>query len=150
MKNEKALPYVYKCTERDTGHFYIGYRFKNIVPASEDFGVNYFTSNEYVKENFNNFDYEIIREFPDRKSAFAYETQLIRETAGENQINANKHNKTKRPYQKSIITEYCLLPGCGKYINSSIKRFCCKTHAAKYSAHKSHGTLDSLVQSLTK
>lgn len=150
MKKENALPYVYRCTERDTGQFYIGYRFKNTVPASEDFGVHYFTSNQYVKENFDKFDYEIIREFPDRKSAFAYETQLIRETACEKQINANKHNKVKKPYQPATITEYCLFPGCGKYINSSIKRFCCKSHSSKYNAHKSHGTLDSLVQSLTK
>lgn len=140
MKSSKpALPYVYRCVERSTGNFYIGYRFKNLVPAEEDFGKHYFTSNEYVKNNFQKFDYEIIKEFPDRKSAFAYETQLIRETKCEKQINANSVNKTKRPYQKSTINEYCLLPGCGKYINSSIKRFCCKTHASIYSAKKQHG-----------
>ncbi len=145
MKNPSALPYVYKCTERSTGKFYIGYRFKNLVPAKDDLGTHYFTSNDYVKENFNNFDYEIISEFPDRKSAFAYETQLIKETKSENQINANKYNKFKKPYRKSEITEYCLLPGCGKYINSSIKRFCCKTHSARYAALKQHGKLDTLV-----
>ena len=85
-------PYVYKCTERDTGKFYIGYRFKNTVPANEDLGKYYFTSNEYVKNNFDKFDYEIIAEFPDRKSAFAYETKLINETKSELQINANKNH----------------------------------------------------------
>lgn len=131
-----AFPYVYRCVERDTGRFYIGYRFKNTVPASEDLGTYYFTSNEYVKSNFDKFDWEIIKEFPDRKSAFAFETQLINETKSEQQINANKHNKVKRPHQKATINEYCLFPGCGKYINSSIKRFCCRTHATKYSANK--------------
>jgi len=134
--NSLVLPYVYRCTERETGRFYIGYRFKNKVPAKDDLGIHYFTSNEYVKNNFDKFDFEIIKEFPDRKSAFEYETQLIKETKCENQINANKHNKAKRPYQKKQIYLYCIYPGCGKYINSSIKRFCCKTHAASYSAKK--------------
>ena len=136
-----VLPYVYRCTEKNTGKFYIGYRFKNTVPANEDLGKHYFTSNDYVKKNFNNFDCEIIAEFPDRKSAFAFETKLINETKGVNQINANKHNKSKAPYTKAQITEYCLYPDCGKYINSSIKRFCCKSHAAQYAAKKKHGTL---------
>jgi hypothetical protein len=140
-KSKTALPYVYRCVERETGKFYIGYRYKNHVPAKEDFGVHYFTSNDYVKENFDKFDYEIIAEFPDRKSAFAYETQLIRETKCEQQINANKHNKTKRPYQKPQIHLYCKFPGCGRYINSSIKRFCCKSHSARYSALRGYGKL---------
>ena len=140
-KSKTALPYVYRCVERETGKFYIGYRYKNNVPAKEDFGVHYFTSNDYVKENFDKFDYEIIAEFPDRKSAFAYETQLIRETKCEQQINANKHNKSKKPYQKSQIHLYCKFPGCGKYINSSIKKFCCNSHAYTYSALKGHGKI---------
>jgi hypothetical protein len=139
--NQKVLPYVYKCVEKDTGRFYIGYRFKNKVPAKDDFGKNYFTSNEYVKSNFDKFEYEIIAEFFDRKSAFEFETKLINETKSELQINANKHNKAKRPYQEAQINLYCNLPECGKYINSSIKKFCCKTHAAKYSALKRYGNL---------
>jgi hypothetical protein len=148
MKNNtsssKALPYVYRCTEKDTGKFYIGYRFKNTLPALEDFGRHYFTSNDYVKNNFEKFDYEIVAEFPDRKSAFAFETKLIRETSCDKQINNNRHNKSKKPYQKATVNEYCLFPDCGKYINSSIKRFCCKTHAAKYSALKKHGKIKSI------
>jgi hypothetical protein len=136
-----VLPYVYRCVERDTGRFYIGYRFKNKVCAKEDFGVNYFTSNEYVKNNFDKFDFEIIKEFPDRKSAFAFETKLINETKCEKQINTNKHNKAKREYQKAQINLYCKYPGCGKYINSSIKKFCCQTHAASYAAKKRNGKL---------
>jgi hypothetical protein len=129
-KNSK--PYVYKCTEKETGRFYIGYRYSNKVPAMEDFGVHYFTSNEYVKNNFDKFEHEIIAEFSDRKSAFAYETKLINETKCELQINANKHNKAKKPYGKAQIYENCFL--CGKYINSSISKFCCRSHAAKFNA----------------
>jgi hypothetical protein len=139
-KENKALPYVYRCTERDTGRFYIGYRFKNKVPAQEDFGVHYFTSNEYVKNNFDKFDFEIIKEFADRKSAFEYETKLISETKSDKQINSDK-NKYKKRYESSEIYFYCKYPGCGKYINSSIKKFCCKSHAATYSAKKKNGTL---------
>jgi hypothetical protein len=145
--SKTALPYVYRCTERDTGKFYIGYRFKNYVPASEDLGTHYFTSNDYVKNNFDKFDYEIVAEFPDRKSAFAFETQLIKETKCEKQINANMFNKTKSPYTKSEIHLYCKLPGCGRYINSSIKKFCCRNHAATYSARKQHGSLHKLLES---
>lgn len=136
-----VLPYVYKCTERDTGRFYIGYRFKNTVPAQEDFGTHYFTSNEYVSKNFDKFDFEIIAEFQNRKEAFAYETKLINETKSELQINSNKYNKSKSKYKKSEITEYCLFPGCGRYINSSIKRFCCKSHSSKYAALRGHGKI---------
>jgi hypothetical protein len=138
---KKALPYVYRCTEKETGKFYIGYRYKNTVPAEEDFGTHYFTSNDYVKVNFENFDYEIISEFPDRKSAFAYETRLIRETKGDNQINASRINKSKKPYQKSEINLYCKFPDCGKYINSSIKKFCCRSHASRYAALRGHGKI---------
>lgn len=134
----KALPYVYRCTERETGRFYIGYRYKNFVSAKDDLGKHYFTSNDYVKQNFEKFDYEVIAEFEDRKSAFAFETRLIKETKCENQINTNKYNKLKKPYQKSEIHLFCKLPECGKYINSSIKKFCCQTHAAKYAAGKKH------------
>ncbi len=138
---KNALPYVYRCVEKTTGRFYIGYRFKNTVPAKEDFGKHYFTSNSYVKENFENFDFEIVAEFSDRKSAFAFETKLIKETRCEKQLNANKDNKSKSSYTKSEIHLYCLFPGCVKYINSSIKRFCCRSHASKYAALRGHGKL---------
>lgn len=135
---KKALPYVYKCTEKETNRFYIGYRYKNIVPASEDFGTFYFTSNDYVKKNFHNFEYEIIAEFETKQEAFNYETNLIRETSCDAQINKDKHLTKKSEYKKAQVYEYCIFPGCGKYINSSIKRFCCRTHAAKYAAMKKY------------
>lgn len=138
---KKVLPYVYRCIEKNTGRFYIGYRFKNNLPATEDLGKVYFTSNEYVKKNFDNFDFEIVAEFPDRKTAFAFETKLINETRSEKQINGDKNIKNRRTYKKSTVNEYCLFPGCGKYINSSIKRFCCRSHSSTYSALRSHGKL---------
>lgn len=141
MPDNTILPYVYKCTEKFTGKFYIGYRFKNKVPAKDDLGKHYFTSNDYVRKNFNNFECEIIQEFPDRKSAFLFETRLINETKSDKQINTDKFKDRKPKEKLNNITMYCLFPECGKYINSSIKRFCCKTHASKYSAMKRHGKI---------
>lgn len=125
-------PYVYKCVEKNTGRFYIGYRYKNRVPADQDLGVFYFTSNDYVKKNFSNFDVFIVKEFETKRDAFLYETYLIKETKGILQINSDKYYKTKKKYEKNPINEYCLLPECGKYINSSIKKFCCRTHSTKF------------------
>ena len=51
-KSTRVLPYVYMCKEKNGPNFYIGYRFANYVPSTEDFGTHYFTSNEYVKNNF--------------------------------------------------------------------------------------------------
>lgn len=134
MKKSKVLPYVYKCTEKETGKFYIGYRYKNYLPANEDFGILYFTSNEYVKNNFKNFDFEILAEFEDKKDAFKYEKKMINETKNELQINSLKHKKEKVKNPPAEITMYCKLEGCGRYINSSITKFCCRTHANIFSA----------------
>ena len=90
--NPKNPPsYVYKCVERDTGRFYIGYRWKNYLPAEKDLGTKYFTSNKYVKSNWNKFDYFIVAEFFNKKDAFVFETELIRETRSSLQINYDKH-----------------------------------------------------------
>jgi len=99
---KKPLPYVYKCTERETGRFYIGYRCANIFPSEQDLGVKYFTSNLYVKMNWDKFDYEIIAEFFNKKDAFKFESQLIKETRCELQINNDKHIKTR-----GKKTKYC-------------------------------------------
>ena len=62
-KSTRVLPYVYMCKEKNGPNFYIGYRFANYVPSTEDFGTHYFTSNEYVRNNFDQFDYYIVAEF---------------------------------------------------------------------------------------
>lgn len=87
--------YVYRCTERKTGRFYIGYRYKNYLPSTQDLGKKYFTSNSYVKENFNAFDIEIIAEFFKKSDAYKFESELIRETKCDLQINSDRLKKIK-------------------------------------------------------
>lgn len=134
MQGSKALPYVYKCIEKETGKFYIGYRYKNYLPAKDDFGKLYFTSNDYIKNNFEKFTFEILGEFQNKKQAFEYEKKMINETRSDLQINLLKHKKEKVKREPAEITLYCKLEGCGRYINSSITKFCCRTHANIYSA----------------
>ena len=86
-QSNRVLPYVYICREKNTEYFYIGYRYRNFVPSSEDLGKYYFTSNEYVNENFDNFDCTIVAEFFTKKAAFEFECQLIRETKSKFQLN---------------------------------------------------------------
>jgi hypothetical protein len=89
--NPKNPPaYVYKCVERDTGRFYIGYRWKNYLPAEKDLGTKYFTSNEYVKSNWNKFDTYIIAEFFNKKDALKFEGELIKENACPLLINTDR------------------------------------------------------------
>lgn len=89
------LPYVYIVRERGSGRFYIGMRSANKVLAELDLGVVYFTSSKYVKNNFDNFDIEIIAYFKDQLSAFEFENNLIKEYWGDPLL-INKH------YQKSM------------------------------------------------
>jgi hypothetical protein len=80
----KILPYVYILTHKRTGHFYIGYREKNIklkIPSSEDLGVKYFTSCPKIKKsNFHEYNVNIIAEFFQPIDAFDYEQFLIKES----------------------------------------------------------------------
>lgn len=94
------------CVEKVTGRFYIGYRYRNYYPSSEDFGKVYFTSNDYVRENFNNFDHYIIAEFFNKSAAFKFETQLLRETKSDLQINRDKFKKLKgmKYHTKNSVT----------------------------------------------
>lgn len=94
--NPKNPPaYVYKCVERDTGRFYIGYRWKNYLPAEQDLGSKYYTSNKYVKSNWDKFDSYIIAEFFDKKDAYKFESELIKETRSSLQINADRIRNLK-------------------------------------------------------
>ena len=94
--SQKGIPYVYKCTEKTTGRFYIGYRYKYYNKPEDDLGKKYFTSNEYVKENFGGFDYEIVATFDNKKDALKFEGQLIRETQSDLQINYDRIKKIRR------------------------------------------------------
>lgn len=75
------LPYVYKCTRKVSGQFYIGYRERNVklgrVPEI-DLPI-YKTSSKKIKSNFDEYDWEIIALMFDAESAYEFEQQLIRE-----------------------------------------------------------------------
>jgi hypothetical protein len=89
------LPYVYIVRNRNTGKFYIGMRSVNKAIAEQDLGVHYFTSSKHVKNNFSEYDSEIVAYFVDQISAFEFENELIKEYWG-NPLLLNRH------YQKSM------------------------------------------------
>ena len=89
------LPYVYIMRHRNTGHFYIGMRSANKVPAEADLGFIYFTSSKQVKSNFADYDSEIVAYFDSQLSAFEFENQLIKEHWG-HPLLLNRH------YQKLL------------------------------------------------
>ena len=74
----KAHPYVYICTHRHTKQFYIGYREANVLPASQDL-PQYRTSNPFVRNNFEDFEWVIVAEFFEGLYAYDYEQNLIKE-----------------------------------------------------------------------
>lgn len=136
----KVLPYVYLCREKDTGLIYVGYRYANYLPSAEDFGHRYFTSNKYVKKNFNNFEHTIIAEFFDKKDALKFESQLVQELWGDNLINTHRL-KNKRQHQSIKVDnnpKICALDGCGKIFTNWRKKCCCRTHQFMYSGQSAH------------
>jgi len=138
----KTLPYVYMCQEKNSPYFYIGYRYANYDPSTEDFGKKYFTSNDYVRENFDNFEHTIIAEFYTKEDAYAFESQLIIELNSEYLINSQKYQK-KSPYKKITVDttpKLCALPGCGKIHNNWRMKCCCKSHHYAYAGMKAHRT----------
>ena len=74
---EPVLSYVYRLDHPTTKEFYFGFRKANIVPASQDLGIEYFTSSEYVEPRFHEFNYTIIQEFVDPLDAYDLEQFLI-------------------------------------------------------------------------
>lgn len=77
----QARPYVYMCTHKTTGQFYIGYRELNVKlkrPATEDF-PKYKTSSKIVRPHFQDYDWKIVAEFDSGTEAYAFEQQLILE-----------------------------------------------------------------------
>lgn len=74
--------YVYKINNKKTKQYYIGGRSSKVKPE-EDLGHEYFSSScnkrfiNEQKENPEQFVYEIIKTFSNRKEAFEYETELI-------------------------------------------------------------------------
>jgi hypothetical protein len=122
------------CKEKNSPNFYIGYRFANYVPSTEDFGTHYFTSNEYIKNNFDKFDYYIIAEFFDKKDAYAFESALIKELRSEYCLNYEKYKKFKEYSKIKVDTslKVCALPGCGKTHTNWRIKCCCLSHSKQY------------------
>lgn len=136
-KSTRALPYVYLCQEKNSPYFYIGYRYTNYLPSSDDFGVKYFTSNMYVRKNFNNFNHTIVAEFFDKNSAYQFESQLIKELNSEFLINNQRLIKLKgRTYVVGRAVnnqeKVCALPGCNKIFTNWRSKCCCISHSKKY------------------
>jgi hypothetical protein len=128
------------CKEKNGPYYYIGYRYANYDPSSEDFGNKYFTSNDYVRENFDNFEHTIIAEFYTKEDAYAFESQLIKETRSDYQINYLK-NKNIKPYEKIKIDnnpKVCALPGYGKVHTNWRMKCCCKSHHYAYAGMRAH------------
>jgi len=78
MTTYKALPYVYICTHRETGQFYIGYREGNKVPSSQDLPL-YKTSSKHVNPIFDQYSWEIVAEFFSGTDAYEFEQSIIYE-----------------------------------------------------------------------
>ena len=79
-KNPSRKPYIYKVTNFETDHYYIGSQCSGKIV-----GVNYFTSstNKKFKEDFNTYREEkyeitIIKEFDDPKECVRAENYIIR------------------------------------------------------------------------
>jgi hypothetical protein len=52
-------------------------RSANVVPATEDLGIHYFTSSKEVKAKFNEYTYEILQECDTHEYTHKYEQYLI-------------------------------------------------------------------------
>ena len=100
------LPYVYILIDRITGQFYIGYRYKNVrlqLNSSDDLGVVYFTSCKHIsKNNFLRFDALILAEFFDRKDAYWFEQQLIKDNK-KNPLMINRHYQDPNSKVKEFV-----------------------------------------------
>ena len=60
----QVVPYVYICTHKNTGKFYIGYRERNVsmnITSDLDFPI-YCTSSKEVNKKFKEFNWLIIAE----------------------------------------------------------------------------------------
>ena len=77
--SDKAVPYVYICTHKETNQFYIGYRMANVklnTPSHLDL-PEYKTSSTKVRPDWENYTWTIVAEFFDSSHAYTFEQQLI-------------------------------------------------------------------------
>ena len=113
--SDKAVPYVYICTHKETNQFYIGYRMRNVKlnkPSHLDL-PKYKTSSTTIRPDFSNYNWTIVAEFFDSSHAYTFEQQLICDN-WENPLLLNEHynlgenhfrNKGGKPSKrKGILT----------------------------------------------
>ena len=96
----KPAPYVYMCVHKTTGHFYIGYREKNVNlnrTSNIDLPL-YRTSSKYINPTFEEYDWQIVAEFIDGISAYEFEQVLIQEHWN-NPLLINRQYHTKKDTQ---------------------------------------------------
>jgi hypothetical protein len=114
--SDKAVPYVYICTHKDTNQFYIGYRMANVklnIPSHLDL-PEYKTSSTTVRPDWSNYTWTIVAEFFGPSDAYTFEQQMIFDNwdnplmlnghcnIGKNQFRNNGHTqKTKDKIKKS-------------------------------------------------
>jgi len=77
--NTDIKPYVYRCEHKETKKYYIGYRKANSVKASLDLGISYFTSCPEIRDNFDEYTYEVLEEYDTPAWAYEVEQRLIYE-----------------------------------------------------------------------
>ena len=90
--SDRAVPYVYICTHKETNQFYIGYRGSNVRlnrPSHLDL-PKYKTSSKIVKPDWSNYTWTIVAEFFDPSDAYIFEQQLICDN-WKNPLLLNKH-----------------------------------------------------------
>ena len=90
--SDKAVPYVYVCTHKETNQFYIGYRMANVrlnVPSHLDL-PEYKTSSTTVRPDWENYTWTIVAEFFDPSDAYTFEQQMIFDN-WENPLLLNEH-----------------------------------------------------------
>ena len=115
FKSTKPAPYVYMCTNRISGQFYIGYREANVKlnrTSDVDFPV-YQSSSKSVKESFEEFDWVIMAEFKSGKDAFDFEHALIYEHWSDPLLlnqhcchNGQQFRRTSPPWNKNTVGLY--------------------------------------------
>ena len=77
--SDKAVPYVYICTHKETNQFYIGYREANVKlnrPSHLDL-PEYKTSSTTIRPDFHDYTWTIVAEFFDPSDAYTFEQHLI-------------------------------------------------------------------------
>ena len=75
----KVRPYVYCCTHKVTGNYYIGYRERNVIlgiPSTVDLML-YKTSSKIVKPLFDEYESIVLAEFNTGDDAYDFEQRLI-------------------------------------------------------------------------